>query len=60
MRSKRVLSCSAWGGVGSGGSVEADGSTVVLKGASGLKKTPRVRIFFSAARGQPTYYVIRH
>ena len=30
MRSKRVLSGLAWGGVGSAGSVEADGSTVVL------------------------------
>ena len=27
MRSKRVLSRSAWGGVGSAGCVEADGST---------------------------------
>ena len=30
------------------------------RGRRDLKETPRVELFFSAARGRPTYYVIRH
>ena len=33
---------------------------VASRGCRHSKETPRVEFFFSAARGRPTYYVIRH
>ena len=35
-------------------------ANILARGCRDLNETPRVEFFFSAARGRPTYYVIRH